>query len=127
MGGGGIGGLLGFFFANGGIAKGGFRSAAYANGGIARQPTLGLVGEGKYDEAIVPLPDGKSIPVSMRGGAGQQNNVTVNVTMHSDGSVSQQTSEERTGELGHMIASAVQKELQNQKRSGGILNPYGTA
>ena len=127
MGGGGIGSLLGFFFANGGVAKGGFRSAAYASGGIARQPTLGLVGEGKYDEAIVPLPDGKSIPVSMRGGAGQQNNVTVNVTMHSDGSVSQQTSEERTGELGHMIASAVQKELQNQKRSGGILNPYGTA
>ena len=33
-------------------------------------PTLGLVGEGKYNEAIVPLPDGKSIPVQMRGGGG---------------------------------------------------------
>ena len=125
--GGGIGGLLGFFFANGGIAKGGFRSAAYANGGIARQPTLGLVGEGKYDEAIVPLPDGKSIPVTMPGGAGQNNNVTVNVTMHQDGRVEQQTEGDRGTHLGHMIASAVQKELQNQKRSGGILNPYGTA
>ena len=44
-----------FGFANGGVAKGGFRSMAYASGGIARQPTLGLVGEGRYDEAIVPL------------------------------------------------------------------------
>ena len=29
--------------------------------------------------------------------------------------------------LGNAIAMAVQKELQNQKRSGGILNPYGAA
>jgi hypothetical protein len=126
--GGGAGGLLSFFFANGGIAKGGFRSAAYANGGIASQPTLGLVGEGKYNEAIVPLPDGRSIPVTMPGGgAGQNNNVTVNVTMHQDGRTEQQTDGDRGTNLGHMIASAVQKELQNQKRSGGILNPYGTA
>jgi|688.fasta_scaffold15202_5 tape measure domain-containing protein len=52
-------------FANGGIASGGFR--AFANGGVVSGPTLGLVGEGKYNEAIVPLPDGKSIPVQMRG------------------------------------------------------------
>ena len=43
-------------FANGGIARGGFKK--YAKGGIVRQPTLGLVGEGKMDEAVVPLPDG---------------------------------------------------------------------
>ena len=29
--------------------------------------------------------------------------------------------------LGNAIAAAVQRELQNQKRSGGILNPYGAA
>jgi len=52
-------------FANGGVAKGGFR--AFANGGVVSGPTLGLVGEGKYNEAIVPLPDGRSIPVQMRG------------------------------------------------------------
>jgi tape measure domain-containing protein len=48
-------------FANGGIAPGGFQ--AFANGGVVNGPTLGLVGEGKYNEAIVPLPDGRSIPV----------------------------------------------------------------
>jgi hypothetical protein len=52
-------------FANGGIASGGFQ--AFANGGVVRGPTLGLVGEGKYSEAIVPLPDGRSIPVQMQG------------------------------------------------------------
>ena len=52
-------------FANGGIAPGGFR--AFANGGVVSGPTLGLVGEGRYNEAIVPLPDGKSIPVQLGG------------------------------------------------------------
>jgi hypothetical protein len=52
-------------FANGGIATGGFQ--AFANGGVVKGPTLGLVGEGKYSEAIVPLPDGRSIPVQMQG------------------------------------------------------------
>ena len=55
----------GFGFANGGIAPGGFR--AFANGGVVSGPTLGLVGEGKYNEAVVPLPDGRSIPVSLGG------------------------------------------------------------
>lgn len=56
-------GALGF--ANGGIALGGFQ--AFANGGIVKGPTLGLVGEGRYNEAVVPLPDGKSIPVQLGG------------------------------------------------------------
>jgi tape measure domain-containing protein len=54
-------------YANGGIAPGGFR--AFANGGVVSGPTLGLVGEGKYNEAIVPLPDGKSIPVQLGTGS----------------------------------------------------------
>jgi tape measure domain-containing protein len=55
----------GMQFANGGIAPGGFR--AFANGGVVSGPTLGLVGEGKYNEAVVPLPDGRSIPVQLGG------------------------------------------------------------
>jgi hypothetical protein len=50
-------------FAMGGVVSGGFR--AFAAGGTVNQPTLGLVGEGLFNEAIVPLPDGKSIPVVM--------------------------------------------------------------
>ena len=57
-----------FGFANGGIAPGGFK--AFANGGMVSSPTMGLVGEGRYNEAIIPLPDGKSVPVQMSGGSG---------------------------------------------------------
>ena len=125
--GGGLSSILSFFqnlwpFANGGMIKGGFR--AYANGGIASNPTLGLIGEGRYNEAIVPLPNGKAIPVDMKG-SGQQNNVTVNVSV--DGTTSMQQDSSQAGNLGKVIARAVQQELQNQKRSGGILSPYGAA
>jgi hypothetical protein len=70
--GGGISGFMGLFGANGGIAPKGWKPfpvAAFANGGTVSGPTLGLVGEGKYNEAIVPLPDGRSIPVQMQGSA----------------------------------------------------------
>ena len=71
--GGGIGGFMKLKGANGGTAAGGWKPfpvSAFANGGMVKGPTLGLVGEGKYNEAIVPLPDGRSIPVQMRGGPG---------------------------------------------------------
>jgi tape measure domain-containing protein len=44
-----------------------FAPPAFANGGIVSGPTLSLIGEGRYNEAIVPLPDGKSIPVQLGG------------------------------------------------------------
>jgi tape measure domain-containing protein len=59
------GSAVGFSFANGGIAPGGFR--AFANGGVVSGPTLGLVGEGRYNEAVVPLPNGRAIPVQING------------------------------------------------------------
>ena len=107
-------------FGKGGVIPGGFRK--YAGGGIATSPTLGMIGEGRHNEAVVPLPDGKAIPVDMRSTA-QNNNVTVNVS--SDGQI--QTSGNDSEQLGNAIARAVQEELQNQKRAGGILNRYGTA
>lgn len=63
-------------FAKGGIAPGGFQ--AFADGGVVNSPTLGLVGEGRYNEAIVPLPDGRSIPVQMQGNSVRErmNNTT---------------------------------------------------
>ena len=73
----------------------------------------------------MPLPNGKSIPVDMKG-ASTQNNIVVNVS--ADGRVNTEGS---TGpdmdQMGTAIAKAVQIELQNQKRSGGMLSPYGPA
>ena len=59
--------------ADGGILRGGFK--ALAKGGIAKRPTLGLIGEGGQNEAVVPLPDGKSIPVDMGEGSGKTENI----------------------------------------------------
>lgn len=68
--------------------KGGWK--AFANGTpVISKPTLGLVGEGRYNEAIIPLPDGKSVPVVMRG---SEENKTPNVTIQ----VINQTTQEVT-------------------------------
>lgn len=50
----------------------------YAGGGVANSPQLALFGEGRKPEAYVPLPDGRSIPVTMSGGG------TVNVTINNN-------------------------------------------
>lgn len=68
-----IGGLIGdiFGFATGGIMTGKgpapLPTRAYATGGIANSPQLALFGEGAQPEAFVPLPDGKTIPVTITG------------------------------------------------------------
>jgi len=131
LGGGGfnVGDIIGGIFgaAAGGIMPGGV--TGYANGGIVKRPTVGLVGEGKMNEAVVPLPDGKAIPVNMGSGMVQNNNVTVNVSMDGQGnSQSESNSDGQMGaNMGKLIAGAVQDELQRQKRPGGILSPYGAA
>ena len=109
----------------GGIAK----MEDYSRGGIARGRQAGYPAVLHGTEAVVPLPDNRSIPVEMRGGMGTQNNVTVNVTIDNEGRTdSNSMSDGAMGEnLGKLIASAVQDELHFQKRSGGILNPYGVA
>lgn len=101
----------------------------YATGGIAKGPQAGYPVMMHGTEAVVPLPNGKSIPVHLEGGAGQQNNVTVNVAIDNNGQATQDapTGEHQSMNIGRAVASAVQKELQNQKRAGGILNPYGAA
>lgn len=105
-----------------------------ANGGIVSKPTYALIGEGRYNEAVIPMPNGKSVPVDLgnsKGVSNQNNNVTVNISMlegegRGQDSVTSASGQD-TASLGNAIAKAVQEELQNQKRSGGILNPYGVA
>jgi hypothetical protein len=103
---------------------------SYSEGGIAKGPASGYNATLHGNEAIVPLPNGNAIPVQMKGEGNQQNNVTVNVAIDGNGqakSSAPQGNSALGNNLGGMIAQAVQKELQDQKRSGGILNPYGSA
>lgn len=97
--------------AKGGIIKG------YKYGGIATEPTY-LVGEAG-PEAVVPLPDGRSIPVNMNGSGGT-NNVTINVD--ANGGTSSTMDGEKGKALGMAIQAAVMETIQREKRPGGVLS-----
>lgn len=69
-----IGNLPGFSNSARGtpMREGSFTAARkFGTGGVSRGPTLGLIGEGGYPaEAVIPLPDGRNVPVRMHGQAG---------------------------------------------------------
>ena len=109
-------------FANGGIASGGF--TAFANGGMVTGPTLGLVGEGRYNEAIIPLPDGKSVPVQLSGGAGGNaapisTNIVVNVK---NGQAESQMSGNQGNQLARELEGAVRQVILKESRPGGLIS-----
>jgi len=57
-------------------------TAGFANGGISNSAGVAMVSEGRFrNEAHVPLPDGKSIPVSLEG---QTQGVVINQNINID-------------------------------------------
>ena len=109
---------------HGGIMKG------YSEGGIARGRNAGYPAILHGTEAVVPLPNGNSIPVEMRNGGGGTNNVGITINIDSNNNAqSEQTggSGNQAAAIGKLVAGVVQDELQKQKRPGGILSPYGAA
>jgi len=106
-------------FAMGGIMTGSgpLRLRRYAGGGIASSPQLAMFGEGSRPEAYVPLPDGRTIPVTMKNGGG---GVNVRVNVDASGS-SVEGDGAQANQLGKVIGIAVQQELIKQKRPGGLL------
>lgn len=117
-----------FLFANGGIMTefGAVALRKYAAGGIANRPQLAMFGEGSTPEAYVPLPDGRSIPVTMQGGMG--NNVTIQIVIN-EASGQENSQEESDGgsdvsvwrDLAERVKGVVQQELAVQSRPGGML------
>jgi hypothetical protein len=122
-----FGNFIGLGARSGGVFDQGKKMSGYATGGIAKGSTSGYPVMMHGTEAVVPLPNGKSIPVQMSGnGGGSTNNIVVNISTEGQSS-KQGSSGPDMDKLGGAVAAAVQVELQNQKRSGGILNPYGAA
>jgi tape measure domain-containing protein len=113
-------GLGGITFADGGImtSDGPVPLRKYAGGGIASSPQLAMFGEGSTPEAYVPLPDGRRIPVAMKGGGG--GNTVVNVSVDAKGT-SVQGNAGQGEQLARVVAQAVQAELVRQKRPGGLI------
>tara|TARA_A100000172_G_scaffold9770_1_gene5283 strand:- start:5921 stop:8929 length:3009 start_codon:yes stop_codon:yes gene_type:complete len=98
--------------ANGGVVSGGLGRAlpmrGYATGGpIVSEPHLALIGEGKMNEAVVPLPDGRSIPVEMNGGG--EANVSFNISAVDARGVDELLVE-RQDTIRNLIRSAMQED-----------------
>ncbi|WP_251569587.1 hypothetical protein [Parasutterella muris] len=126
-------------FANGGImtSNGEIDLRKYASGGVANSPQLALFGEGSMPEAFVPLPDGRSIPVSFRNNSGvsetaggNQISIVINVNNTSTTSSSESSSTDATQaskdasdmtKLANRIKAIVKQEIVVQSRPGGLL------
>jgi hypothetical protein len=130
-GGGGLFGFLGGLFggatphANGGVfsSRGPIALNRYENGGIANSPQIAMFGEGRGPEAYVPLPDGRSIPVSMSGGGGSSQSVVIRGgDVHVHGNV---RSDQDLTEISGMIAAASRETTrQIQRNFGGMSQTY---
>ena len=112
-------------YANGGIMTefGNVPLRKYAGGGIANMPQMAMFGEGSMPEAYVPLPDGRSIPVTMNGSSGGQN-VNISIVVNKDGS----GKESSVGDgaqawkgVADRVKTIVVEEMIMQKRPGGLL------
>ena len=93
-----------------------------AKGGIVTRPTRALIGEGGMNEAVVPLPDGKSIPIDMgKKSAGSNVNTNITVNVDQGGNASTDTEGDNANKLGLAIDSAVKRVIMDERRSGGLL------
>jgi phage-related minor tail protein len=114
-------------FADGGVvnASGGGGAPkfgpGFANGGLVTGPTMAMVGEGRFNEAIVPLPNGKSIPVEMNGGAG--GNIATNITVNvNNGQASSKSSGSQGNNLARSLEGAVKQVIMREMQPGGMIN-----
>ena len=89
----------------------------FAEGGRPPVGKMSLVGE-KGPELFIPDTAGTIIPNNQLGSSG--GNVVVNVAVDASGS-SVEGEEEEGRQLGRLIAAAVQSEIVQQKRPGGLL------
>ncbi|WP_268841353.1 tape measure protein [Escherichia coli] len=123
--------------ANGGIfgREGVVPLRAYQKGGIATSPQLAMFGEGSMNEAYVPLPDGRTIPVTLSAeSAGKSTGnavspVSIQINVTKDGRTSESSSGSESSlwnGAARQIKSIVLETIAEEKRSGGSLNPHTT-
>ena len=96
----------------------------FAKGGIVTGPTAAMIGEGGMNEAVVPLPNGKAIPVDFGKKGKMGGDVTSNVTVNVDqsGGSNTEMSGDDAGKLGKAIDVAVKRVIMEERRSGGMLH-----
>lgn len=118
-------------FADGGImsSNGPLPLRKYRNGGIADSPQFALFGEGDMSEAYVPLPDGRSIPVTMSvsGMQGGGANVAISIVVNNNGDATAESSSSKGDDnaglknMANAIKNIVVEQMVVQQRPGGVL------
>ena len=95
-----------------------FPAGSFANGGRPPVGKASLVGE-MGPELFIPSRAGTIIPNKSLGGNSVTNNIVVNVD--ATGSAVQGNDSD-ANQFGEQLAAAIQAEIINQKRTGGLLN-----
>jgi len=65
-----------------GSFNGGNSTTAYAEGGIVDRPTRAMIGEGRNNEAVVPLPNNRSIPVQFMDSKSALSDTPINISVN---------------------------------------------
>jgi hypothetical protein len=112
-----VGDVLGEVAGGVGDAVGGFVGGVgdflgFSAGGVARGPSGGYSAMLHGTEAVVPLPDGRTIPVTIRGGmgGGGGDNITLNISVSGSGNAR---------EIANAVSEQVQRAFRRRSRSGG--------
>ncbi len=125
-----IAGLVGSLFgsANGNAFSNG-RVIPYANGGVVSGPTTfpmaggqtGVMGEAG-PEAVMPLTRGSDGKLGVHSSGGSNNvaigGVTINVVKGGG-----ESDDSMIDRISKMLPTAIVKQIRNEQRSGGVLNP----
>ena len=103
------------FVANGVSAVGDFFGGfGFSDGGVASGPSSGYPATLHGTEAIVPLPNGRSIPVDIKGavgGGGGGDNITVNINVSGGGNAE---------DIAKKVSQEVARTFRNRSRSSGF-------
>jgi hypothetical protein len=88
--------------ATGSAAAAGGAGVALASGGIVTGPTYALVGEGRYDEAVIPLDKDRLAALGLGGGSG------ATITQNIYGDINRDVDYDRLhSDMGAAVASAL--------------------
>lgn len=103
------------FVANG-LSKVGdfFGGMGFSDGGVASGPSSGYPATLHGTEAIVPLPNGRSIPVDIKGAVGDGSggdNITININVSGGGNAD---------DIAKKVSQEVARTFRNRSRSGGF-------
>jgi len=94
----------------------------FATGGVVNKPTPALIGEGQYNEAVVPLPDGRSIPVDFTGRSDNTTNNNRDISIVNNINIKSTGSDEEAQRQGDLISNQIRETLLEERRPGGILS-----